>query len=442
MIRNLITKGFGPAPEIDVKLGSRLNIITGDNGLGKSFILDILWFALAGYFPADLNPTLTAGLGIVPFSGNNHSDKSGKQNPEILISLDSDEGGVREEFFRYDKQLRVWRGNNNSEEPVPYRMQHLSIYFLCDGSICVFNPYTSIIFDEVLYRMMYSNKRIHVMNLYEVWNGLKDENGTVLCKGLIADWSAWQSANGAPFDYLQRVLRTLSPSEKEILQPGELTRARYPDVRDIPTIKMPYNQEVPVIYLSSGIQKILTFSYLLVWAWHEHQILAKRMEIKPISSITLIIDEIESHLHPKWQRTIVRPLIKAATLLQEDINVQLIASTHSPLIMNSIEEFFDSSQDAWIDMDLDGDTAVIRNLDFEKQGDVSNWLTSGAFDLKSDRALNTEILIDKASKLIEEPNPDKQAVQNIYEDLVKTLPYEDNFLFTWRYMAKQKGLIE
>ena len=36
----------GPAPEMELKFGKRLNLLTGDNGLGKSFLFDIAWWAL------------------------------------------------------------------------------------------------------------------------------------------------------------------------------------------------------------------------------------------------------------------------------------------------------------------------------------------------------------------------------------------------------------
>jgi recombinational DNA repair ATPase RecF len=46
MLKELHLKGVGPAPKFDIEFGDRLNILTGDNGLGKSFIVDVAWFAL------------------------------------------------------------------------------------------------------------------------------------------------------------------------------------------------------------------------------------------------------------------------------------------------------------------------------------------------------------------------------------------------------------
>ena len=39
MLHELHLKGVGPAPRFDLELAERLNVLTGDNGLGKSFVL-------------------------------------------------------------------------------------------------------------------------------------------------------------------------------------------------------------------------------------------------------------------------------------------------------------------------------------------------------------------------------------------------------------------
>jgi hypothetical protein len=40
--------GVGPSRKLSIELSQRVNIITGDNGLGKSFVLDCAWWALSG----------------------------------------------------------------------------------------------------------------------------------------------------------------------------------------------------------------------------------------------------------------------------------------------------------------------------------------------------------------------------------------------------------
>jgi recombinational DNA repair ATPase RecF len=55
MLEKLHLKNVGPAPELEMEFAPRLNIITGDNGLGKSFILDVAWFALTGNWLSQSN---------------------------------------------------------------------------------------------------------------------------------------------------------------------------------------------------------------------------------------------------------------------------------------------------------------------------------------------------------------------------------------------------
>ena len=59
MLEYLKLENVGPAPVMEMELGTRLNLITGDNGLGKSFLLDVAWWALTRKWPHDLNPALT-----------------------------------------------------------------------------------------------------------------------------------------------------------------------------------------------------------------------------------------------------------------------------------------------------------------------------------------------------------------------------------------------
>lgn len=60
----------------------------------------------------------------------------------------------------------------------------------------------------------------------------------------------------------------------------------------------------------------------------------------------VLIDEIDLHLHPKWQRQVVRDLQEAFP------NLQFIASTHSPFILQSLDvgEVIDLNQACDIDV--------------------------------------------------------------------------------------------
>ena len=46
MLNYLKLENVGPAPKMEIDFKPRMNFLTGDNGLGKTFLLDIAWWVL------------------------------------------------------------------------------------------------------------------------------------------------------------------------------------------------------------------------------------------------------------------------------------------------------------------------------------------------------------------------------------------------------------
>ena len=53
------------------------------------------------------------------------------------------------------------------------------------------------------------------------------------------------------------------------------------------------------------------------------------------SQVVFLIDEIESDLHPRWQRSILGSLLELVSVLHANAHAQIIAATHSALILAS-----------------------------------------------------------------------------------------------------------
>ncbi len=66
MLEYLRLKNTGPAHEMEIEFAPRLNLLTGDNGLGKSFLLDTAWWALTRRWPREVNRSMTCGLPARP----------------------------------------------------------------------------------------------------------------------------------------------------------------------------------------------------------------------------------------------------------------------------------------------------------------------------------------------------------------------------------------
>ncbi len=61
----------------------------------------------------------------------------------------------------------------------------------------------------------------------------------------------------------------------------------------------------------------MALAYLLVWTWQEHLRACEIRGTKPAKEIIFLIDEIEAHLHPQWQRRIVKALLDVMSALTE-----------------------------------------------------------------------------------------------------------------------------
>lgn len=426
MLKHLKLTNIGPA-DTELDFGKRLNLITGDNGLGKSFLLDIAWWAMTRKWPAEVNSQLSSGKKALPRS-------SGQANIEFSFT-----GKTRPVEYKssYERREEAWTGQQGRPAN-----PGLVFYAMADGGFAVWDPARNYWRTQGGIDVQ-DRPAAYVFTPNEVLDGLAGSESNWLCNGLIRDWASWQKENGQAFRSLCSVLEVLSPNPNEKLTPGNLTRIRLDDVRDMPTVKMPYGNDVAVVHASSGMRRIIALAYFLVWCWEEHKKAAKLLSENTSNQVVFLIDEVESHLHPKWQRKIIPALLKVVQSLISGAEVQVLAVTHSPLVMASVETQFSELDDAWFDLDL-----VQQNNDFKvefvkrpfiKLGDFSNWLTSPAFDLKSARSEEAEELVLTASKLLKENNVDLIKAKKLDENLRLVLGDTDSFWIRWRFVGEKQG---
>ena len=432
MLKYLHLKNVGPAPEMEMELGSRLNLITGDNGLGKSFLLDVAWWALTRRWPQDVNAKLTSGYAARPTNP--------KKSATIEFSVTSKTKSVSY-TSTYVPRDESWLGKAGR----PWN-PGLVIYAHADGSFSVWDPARNywkkkgnIDVQERLPGFVFSPK--------EVWDGLKvDINGkeTTVCNGLLLDWANWIREDGDLARRMASVLSNLSPSKEEHdrLEPGPLTRIAVNDSRDIPSLKTGYAKAIPILHASSGVRRIVALAYMLLWSWKENRLAAEQLGESSAPQLVLLIDELESHLHPRWQRSILSSLLKLAAMMHSKAKIQLIAATHSPLVLASAEPSFDPKFDAWFDLDLNHSEprgrVELKKQEFVRLGDVSNWLTSEAFDLKEPRSVEAEEAIMKALALLRNSAPPKKEIEEADRLLKASLSDVDRFWVRWSEFRKSR----
>ena len=286
----------------------------------------------------------------------------------------------------------------------------------------------------------------YVFSEAEVWDGLWEETQgrrTPICNGLLFDWSSWiKEQDRSNADAMRAALEALSPAGDDTLRVGPVQRLSMRDSRDIPTIQTAWAGSVPILHAAAGVRRVCVLAYVLTWAWKEHRMVADQMEEPTTRSVIMLFDEVESHLHPRWQRTILGSLRNLGRTLLDDASLQLVVTTHSPLVMASAEAWFDPKQDAWFDLDLEGEppAATLRERRYLPHGGAGAWLTSEAFDLATDRgSVEAETAIVRARELLRDPDAKLAEVMSVHGALRDALPDVDSFWVRWNAFVERSG---
>ena len=433
MLEYLKLNNVGPASEMEAHMASRLNLITGDNGLGKSFLLDVAWWALTRRWPRDVNDGLSSGYAARP------TDPT--KSASVTLQVKGKTGSLPPYESSYVHSEQLWRGKQGR----PWN-SGLVIYALADGGFAVWDPHRNYWkrSSEANADELEIPDRVpaYVFTSSQVWDGLDVPiagKATRVCNGLLSDWASWIRERGSDAKRMADVLALLGPSLGPApLEPGhKFARLSVNDVRDIPTVRV-LDQDVPILYASLGVRRITALAYMLSWAWREHVIAAEQLGDEPSSRVVLLFDEIEAHLHPRWQRAIVPALLKVMQTLTGDdsASVQLIAATHSPLVLASVEPFFDTSLDKLFTLALnERGTVALHEQPWAKQGDVINWLVSESFGLLQARSLEAERAVEAAEAWMRNDfgrlQPGLDSHPAIHAELVRVLAGHDPFWPRW-----------
>ena len=143
--------------------------------------------------------------------------------------------------------------------------------------------------------------------------------------------------------------------------------------------------DVPLNVLSQGTQSIIQWLAFLLIGYAKYYEYASNLEDRPG---VLIIDEIDAHLHPSWQRRII------PTLRRHFPNLQLFCSTHSPLMLAGLK----AGQVQLLKRDDHGKVTVSRN-----ETDIVGWsadeILRSFLDVPSPTDLQTAVHIERLQEL-------------------------------------------
>lgn len=428
MLQRLSFKNIGPSPEMALEFGDRLNLLTGDNGLGKTFVLDAAWWALTRTW-ADgkpLEPPVRA-----------------TETPVISYLIHGVAGPTLEMTCEYDLENGSWRFKQG-RKPIP----GLVVYARVDGGFSVWDPARNY-WRQSDQSPEEDRQRPSSFQFTrrQVWSGLwrseeaeqKRLTDDLLCRGLVEDLVTWWQQKGLERDLFQNLLAELSPRDPLVLSDPVPTGR---GLVKVPTLMASYSAEpIRITEASAGVRRIVSLAYMLMWSWltHQEEVKAFPGRATPAKRLILLFDEIETHLHPEWQRRILPSLLKAveSRLLKDaGIPVQIIGTTHAPLVLASMETQFDVKTDKLFNLEQNENRQIrVEEVKWAKFGDASGWLTSPAFDMDSGYSEAAERAMKAADDLMagymEELPSTLATADAIQSELIRTLDTSDPYWGFW-----------
>jgi hypothetical protein len=179
---------------------------------------------------------------------------------------------------------------------------------------------------------------------------------------------------------------------------------------------------VAAIDLPDGFRSTVAWLADLCAAWHESGPLAETATCDPARiSATVLLDEIDLHLHPSLQRSLV-PRLRAALP-----GVRFVVTTHSPLVLAS----FDKAELFVLDRDASaGVRALDRQIFALSPDQVFEWLMntppqSEVIEQKLKQGDDPEVallLYQSGERSQEQAKAEIEERQRIVEQLVKSTP--------------------
>ncbi|MBR2105502.1 MAG: AAA family ATPase [Bacteroidales bacterium] len=307
-IKNLKLKNVGPFREAELDFPQErdangklpVTIITGENGTGKSVIIDAIRLLL--------NYNSRIGRDIVP----DHND--------FRMEMTVEDNG--------DKALLAVKNKDAIIE------KNRTYYSIFNNSVIEGFKFASWVIDYWNSNLGSDSFKINNLSSIDIkkayYGALDGVSSNVELTNFICSVDYLRNSDDKQEAEVGNFVYSLIKEIfKECLVDGEFVSVRRQTLSPIVKVK---DAEVTLDKLSSGNLLLIERLIGLIRRMYSVCMLNNR----PVSEMTLIegillIDEVENHLHPQWQRRIV-------SILQCLFpNLQIIMTTHSPFVVSSVE---------------------------------------------------------------------------------------------------------
>ena len=355
-----ITKlGFsnvGPFDEVEFEFDPQVNVFTGPNNSGKSSALWVLGELLV--YPFTMPPKLFRSDErkwrlVIPCAGEVDSiEGTLPADPELLLQV--------YEKIGYTCYVPAQRHGTNFRSPGPtvvrdpeLRLEEELDLFFQDMPALVKQMGIEAVrqaFRQSAYQPV-SPELARRRKLMLAGNSLVSDKA-VKQKIVDLDYASYRKGRKAIRDTVDKVVSMAS----EITEGFDIQCLEVADDSEGLFLQLGTpDGDLPLDVLSQGTQSIIQFLARLIFGYAEYYDFPPDLEDKPG---ILIIDEIDAHLHPSWQRRII------PALTSHFPNLQIFCSTHSPLMLAGLK----AGQVHLLQRDESNKVTVSRN-----EVDIAGW---------------------------------------------------------------------
>ena len=388
VLKKISVTDIGPFENLELKFDPHWNILLGDNGVGKSSIIKAIAIAIVG------EDAKSYAQRII---------KAGKTNS--VITLESGRNTYTTRLFRNNGAAKV--------ESVPGRA------FEAEGWLAVaFPPLRTMSWARPtsVETGTTGRERPTTDDLLPVILGEADPRLDNLKKWIVnVDYrikdAKFRKQDPTPHekllnDFFQVVTQLTTGTKIEF-------KGVNADTKEITVVTD--DGELPIEALSQGMTSLIGWVGILLQRLYE---VYGKDDTDPKEHYALVLmDEIDAHLHPAWQQSLIQRLSKIFP------NVQFIATTHSPLIVGGM------NPEQIIRFARDEDDKVVTYTVTEEMttGRADQILSSDLFGLGSTMKLNVELqqLMDEYHDLLgydERSEEDQHRFRELREILKERIP--------------------
>ncbi|MGO8673369.1 MAG: AAA family ATPase [Capsulimonadaceae bacterium] len=428
IIKSLSLANFRGFKHTEIEFQAGVNVIGGVNGSGKSSILDALR-VLSGVTLYEIGTTRTRHTRLVS-TDVRFGIGAADLRAMYAFGLSEVQSIVHHNFeTAYNAFIKTSRGgpqrrsgtHGSNIASIPNRYEVTSRpLVVVDGDstpfALYFSPRRSLYVErtsrgkaesgpEAAYSGALADREFRIATIADWWSSQRSLAAEVPAGPFAARENALQRALRSfipEFDYVSPGLKTVRyPTITQPHVPGEISDEEIPlGVQTIDVGKRKGDLQLNVAQLSDGERGMLA----LVLEIARRLALANEHLEDPIrdGEAVVLIDEIELHLHPKWQREIIGRLERTFP------NCQFIVTTHSPLILGEVRP------DQVLLLDHDG---TVYRPD-QSLGMDSNFILEFIMG-SSARDENTQRELDRIETLIEteEYSQAEDAIERMRENL-------------------------